>query len=201
MLCFVWFKVRSPNLPTNIIPTKIAWLKLSGEFPMDMIISPLLITILLESNPLRSTMLCCDQDLAAQMKREAPKRGIPPTKHHYTITKSVNITITLLQIKGGSEKGDSTNKSPLHYYKVSLYYHYTSTDKRVIRKGGSHQHYHHYYMCIARITKSYSSRFYSTWHRKPATRCEGPSTVESWSVQWVVIFVKYWMSRLNYLYI
>ena len=26
----------TPNLPTNIISTKIAWLKLSGKFPMDM---------------------------------------------------------------------------------------------------------------------------------------------------------------------
>ena len=46
-----------PILPTNIIPTNIAWLKLSGRFPMDMRIPPLKIRIMLESNPLKSTML------------------------------------------------------------------------------------------------------------------------------------------------
>ena len=30
----------TPNLPTKIIPTKIAWLKTSGEFPMGMYIPP-----------------------------------------------------------------------------------------------------------------------------------------------------------------
>ena len=34
-----------PNLPTNIIPTKIAWLKLSGKSPMDIRIPPLKIKI------------------------------------------------------------------------------------------------------------------------------------------------------------
>ena len=29
------------NLPTNIVPTNIAWLKLSGKFLMGMIIPPL----------------------------------------------------------------------------------------------------------------------------------------------------------------
>ena len=31
----------TPNLPTNIVPTNIAWLKLSGRSPMDMRIPPL----------------------------------------------------------------------------------------------------------------------------------------------------------------
>ena len=31
----------TPNLPTNIVPTNIAWLKLSGKSPMDMRIPPL----------------------------------------------------------------------------------------------------------------------------------------------------------------
>ena len=47
----------SPNLPTNITPTKIAWLKLSGKFPMDMRIPPLRVKIMLESNPLKSRIL------------------------------------------------------------------------------------------------------------------------------------------------
>ena len=46
-----------PNPPTNITPTNIAWLKLSGESPMDIIISPLKIKIMLESNPPKSIML------------------------------------------------------------------------------------------------------------------------------------------------
>ena len=49
--------MSTPNLPAKIIPTNIAWLKLSGKFPMDMRIPPLWIKIVLESNPLTSTML------------------------------------------------------------------------------------------------------------------------------------------------
>ena len=49
--------VSMPNLPTNIIPIKIARLKLSVKFPMDMRIPPLIIKIMLVSNPLKSTML------------------------------------------------------------------------------------------------------------------------------------------------
>ena len=47
----------TPNPPTNIIPTNIARLKLSGKSPMDMRIPPLCIKIVPESNPLKSTML------------------------------------------------------------------------------------------------------------------------------------------------
>ena len=47
----------APNLPTKIIPTKIAWLKNSSKFPMDMGIPPLTSKILLESNPLKSGVL------------------------------------------------------------------------------------------------------------------------------------------------
>ena len=32
---------NTPNLPTNIVPTNIAWLKLSGKFPMGLEIPPL----------------------------------------------------------------------------------------------------------------------------------------------------------------
>ena len=48
---------HTPNLPTNITPTNIAWLRLSGKFPMDMRIIPLRIKIMFESNSLKSTML------------------------------------------------------------------------------------------------------------------------------------------------
>ena len=47
----------TPNLPTKTIPTKIAWLKLSGNFPMGLGIPPLKIQILLESNSLKSRIL------------------------------------------------------------------------------------------------------------------------------------------------
>ena len=46
----------TPNPPTNI-PTKIAGLKLSRKFPMGLGIPLLEIKIMLESNPLKSTML------------------------------------------------------------------------------------------------------------------------------------------------
>ena len=45
------------NLPTKIIPTKIARLRLSWKSPMDMRIPPVIIKIMLESNPLKSIML------------------------------------------------------------------------------------------------------------------------------------------------
>ena len=48
---------NTPNLPTNIIPTNIAWLKLSGKSPVCLGIPPLRIKIMFESNPLKSTML------------------------------------------------------------------------------------------------------------------------------------------------
>ena len=47
----------TPNLPTNIVPTNIAWLKLSGESRMGLGIPPLEIKIMLQSNPPKSTML------------------------------------------------------------------------------------------------------------------------------------------------
>ena len=46
----------TPNLPTKILPTKIRWLKISGRFPTDMIIPPLKLKILLESNALKSNL-------------------------------------------------------------------------------------------------------------------------------------------------
>ena len=47
----------TPNLPTNIIHTNIARVKLSGKSPTGLGIPPLTIKITLESNPLTSTML------------------------------------------------------------------------------------------------------------------------------------------------
>ena len=47
----------TPNLPTNTIPTKTAWLRLSRKFPMGLGIPPLIIKIMLESEPLTSIML------------------------------------------------------------------------------------------------------------------------------------------------
>ena len=52
-----WRPRNTPDLPTNIVPTNIAWLKLSGKFPVDMRIPPLNIQIMLESNPPKPTML------------------------------------------------------------------------------------------------------------------------------------------------
>ena len=51
------FMFLTPNLPTNIVPTNIAWLKYSGKFPVGLGIPPLKINIMLESSPLNSTML------------------------------------------------------------------------------------------------------------------------------------------------
>ena len=46
----------TPNPPTNIAPTNIAWVKPSGKSPMGLGIPPLQIKITLESNPRTSTM-------------------------------------------------------------------------------------------------------------------------------------------------
>ena len=43
--------IVTPNLSTNIIPTKSARLRLSGKLPADTRIPPLNINIMLESNP------------------------------------------------------------------------------------------------------------------------------------------------------
>ena len=48
---------NTPNPLTNITPTKIARVKLDGKFPTDLGIPPLMINIMLESNPLKSIML------------------------------------------------------------------------------------------------------------------------------------------------
>ena len=48
----------TPNLPTTkIIPTRISWHKLSGNFSMGLGIPPLDIKSMLESNPLKSRIL------------------------------------------------------------------------------------------------------------------------------------------------
>ena len=43
-----------PNLPTEIVPNKSAWRKLSGKFPVGLGVPPLKTKALLESNPLKS---------------------------------------------------------------------------------------------------------------------------------------------------
>ena len=51
-------QMGTPNLPTNIVPSYIAWLKLSWwKSPMGLGIPPLEIKIMLESSPLKRTML------------------------------------------------------------------------------------------------------------------------------------------------
>ena len=50
-------RFAAPNLPTEIIPAKIRWLKISGEFPLDMRTPPLKSKMLLESNPLKSRIV------------------------------------------------------------------------------------------------------------------------------------------------
>ena len=47
----------TPDFPTNIIPTNIAWLKLSGKFPRGLGMPPLKFRIMFVSNPLKPTML------------------------------------------------------------------------------------------------------------------------------------------------
>ena len=59
----------TPNLPTKIIPTKIACLKLSGTFPLGMRIPPLKTKIMLESNTLESRIFV--RRLAAWRKGRA----------------------------------------------------------------------------------------------------------------------------------
>ena len=50
-------KTTTPNFSTNIVPTNIAWVKLSGKSPTGLGIPPRKIKIMLESNPPNSTML------------------------------------------------------------------------------------------------------------------------------------------------
>ena len=47
----------TPDLPTKIIPAKIAWLKLSRKLHMGLGIPPFTLKILIESNPLKSRFL------------------------------------------------------------------------------------------------------------------------------------------------
>ena len=66
--------LSTPNLPTNIDPTKIAWLELSGKSPMDMTIPTLKHNIMLESNPLKSTMLVGRLAVTNILHSQAPVR-------------------------------------------------------------------------------------------------------------------------------
>ena len=77
----------TPNLPTKIIPTQIAWLKIPRKSPVDMRIPPLIIEIMLESNPLKSRILVWrlaesdptaerdDQAFTAHASGRAPSEG------------------------------------------------------------------------------------------------------------------------------
>ena len=70
----------TPNLPTDVIPTEIAWLTLSGKFPTDMRIPPIELKILLESNPPKAIILV--RRLAVQSGKRTglwsfePSRGL-----------------------------------------------------------------------------------------------------------------------------
>ena len=50
-------KLDRTGFASEIIPTKIRRLGISGKFPMDMRIPPLRTKIMLESNPLKSIIL------------------------------------------------------------------------------------------------------------------------------------------------
>ena len=56
-LVIFWHCIDTPDLPTNIVPTSIAWLKLSGKSPMGLGNPPLEFKIVLESNHLKPTMI------------------------------------------------------------------------------------------------------------------------------------------------
>ena len=58
LLCKEFLRFNTmPGRPTNIVPTNIAGVKLSGKSPMNLGIPPLRIKIMLESNPPKPTML------------------------------------------------------------------------------------------------------------------------------------------------
>ena len=65
----------TPDLPTNIIPTKIRRLKTSAKLSLDMRIPPLNFKILLESAPLKSRILVRRLASAAQLRKRKPGRG------------------------------------------------------------------------------------------------------------------------------
>ena len=66
----------TPNLPTNIISTKIAWLELSGKFPMEPRILPLNIKIMLESIHNVGTEICRSRCWKASTYVLSPTLGI-----------------------------------------------------------------------------------------------------------------------------
>ena len=66
-----WPLSSTPNLPTNIVPTNIARLELSGKSPVGLGIPPLKINIMLESSPLKPTML-----VRPNRKRRSKKIGV-----------------------------------------------------------------------------------------------------------------------------
>ena len=69
----------SPISLLTLHPTNIAWLKLSGKSPMDMSMPPLWIKIMLESNPLKSTMLVGRLGVRAFLLATAP----PPSARYW----------------------------------------------------------------------------------------------------------------------
>ena len=64
----------------SIIPSKIAWLKLSGNFPAGLGIPPLESRILLESNPLKSRILVWILAEGQSTPQESARLRIPATK-------------------------------------------------------------------------------------------------------------------------
>ena len=93
---------RTPNFPSQIIHTEIAWLKLSGKFPMDLRIPPLNIKIVLESNPLKSRILV--RRLAVPWNRRAPMgRSNWPNPHRHAHCAYTPIARThVMDLAGGS---------------------------------------------------------------------------------------------------
>ena len=70
-------KAGTPNLPTNIIPTNIALVKLSGESPMGLGIPFIKSKMVLESNPLKSTMLMRRLDVTRKRVHEQAIERLP----------------------------------------------------------------------------------------------------------------------------
>ena len=68
----------TPNLPTNVIPTEIACLKLSGKLPVGLGIPLLRIEIMLESNPLKSIMLVRRLAVGNNVLEKSVRQVAPP---------------------------------------------------------------------------------------------------------------------------
>ena len=86
----------TPNLPTKIIPTKIAWLKHSRKSPMGMRIPPLMFKIMLKSKPLTSRILV--RRLAVSLaKRENERKATVCMKRAAMIASVTLVALKLTQ--------------------------------------------------------------------------------------------------------